>query len=311
MAGGIFLIQNDGSLVEMIEQPYDSERLLQELIAKYPNVLAGDSAKRDVAGKWLLVRREMGVPGEFDGANRWSLDHLFLDQDAVPTLVEVKRGSDTRIRREVVGQMLDYAANGVVHWPVEEYRSHFERQCESDGDDPDLRMREFLAPEADPDEFWQQAKMNLKTGRIRMVFVADSIPTELQRIVELRKGAKIRTARVWDESAFFNGVENEHPALVELHRDLLARLKSIDGLSPRFESKADVPMYTVVHKAAGRNVIWIYGNGGLYVVWGGIRKSLGENCAEAYRQIWRDLAPIDDSKGNPKSGGAMITGGLG
>ena len=29
-----------------------------------------------------------------------------------PTLVEVKRSSDTRIRREVVGQMLDYAANG-------------------------------------------------------------------------------------------------------------------------------------------------------------------------------------------------------
>jgi hypothetical protein len=32
----------------------------------------------------------------------------------VPTLLEVKRSSDTRIRREVVGQMLDYAANGVV-----------------------------------------------------------------------------------------------------------------------------------------------------------------------------------------------------
>jgi hypothetical protein len=34
-----------------------------------------------------------------------------FDQNAVPTLVEVKRSSDTRIRREVVGQMLDYAAN--------------------------------------------------------------------------------------------------------------------------------------------------------------------------------------------------------
>jgi hypothetical protein len=26
-------------------------------------------------------------------AGRWSLDHLFLDQDAIPTLVEVKRGT--------------------------------------------------------------------------------------------------------------------------------------------------------------------------------------------------------------------------
>lgn len=37
------------------------------------------------------------------------MDHLFVDQDAIPTLVEVKRSSDTRIRREVVGQLLEYS----------------------------------------------------------------------------------------------------------------------------------------------------------------------------------------------------------
>lgn len=39
----------------------------------------------------------------------WSLDHLFLDQDGVPTLAEVKSASDTRLRREVVGQMFGRA----------------------------------------------------------------------------------------------------------------------------------------------------------------------------------------------------------
>jgi hypothetical protein len=29
--------------------------------------------------------------------------------------VEVKRSSDTRLRREMVGQMLDYVANGLRH----------------------------------------------------------------------------------------------------------------------------------------------------------------------------------------------------
>jgi hypothetical protein len=33
--------------------------------------------------------------------------------------VEVKCNIDTRIRPEVVGQMLDYVANAVVYWPVE------------------------------------------------------------------------------------------------------------------------------------------------------------------------------------------------
>jgi len=35
---------------------------------------------------------------------RWLLDHVFLDREAVPRLVEVRQSSDTRIQREVVGQ---------------------------------------------------------------------------------------------------------------------------------------------------------------------------------------------------------------
>jgi hypothetical protein len=75
---------------------------------------------------------------------RWSLDHLFLDQDGVPTLVEVKRGTDTRIRREVVGQMLDYAANGVVYWPLETIRASFGNTCAQAKLDPDQALLEFL-----------------------------------------------------------------------------------------------------------------------------------------------------------------------
>lgn len=42
MSGGIYLIQGDGQLVEMTEASYDSEDLLQGLLARYPNLLAGD-----------------------------------------------------------------------------------------------------------------------------------------------------------------------------------------------------------------------------------------------------------------------------
>ena len=35
----------------------------------------------------------------------------------IPTLVEVKRGTETRNRREVVGQILDYAANSFCTGP--------------------------------------------------------------------------------------------------------------------------------------------------------------------------------------------------
>ena len=120
----IFLKHGD-ELVEMVEQPYEAEDVLQQLLADYPNLLAGDQDS-EVRKRWLLVKRELGVAAEEDAPDRFSLDHLFLDEEGVPTLIEVKRSSDTRIRREVVGQMLDYAANGAELWGLEKIRTAFE-----------------------------------------------------------------------------------------------------------------------------------------------------------------------------------------
>jgi hypothetical protein len=249
MNGGIFLIQNSGELVEMTEQPYDTEEVLQLLLAKYPNLLAGDQIDPSKPRRWQLVSREMGVPDEEDGADRWSLDHLFLDQDAVPTLIEVKRSTDTRIRREVVGQMLDYAANAVVYWPVETIRARFEQTCQENGVAADDVLAKFLGPQSEPGEFWQRVKTNLQAGRVRIVFVADEIPAELRRIVEFlnsqmdpaevlavevkqyvgqglktlvprvigltaeaegKKGAGGANKRAWDERSFFADLRDRH-----------------------------------------------------------------------------------------------------
>ncbi|GJM21266.1 MAG: hypothetical protein DHS20C15_11810 [Planctomycetota bacterium] len=182
MSGSIYLLGKDKKLVTMEEQAYDSEALLQELLADYPSLLAGDQINPGAPRKWLLVKRETGIPGEEGGGDRWSVDHLFLDQDAIPTLVEVKRSSDTRIRREVVGQMLDYAANAVVHWPVERLRAMLETELKRTGRDLDEAITELGVE--DLDEFWADVKTNLQAGRVRLVFVADEIPPELARVIE-------------------------------------------------------------------------------------------------------------------------------
>jgi hypothetical protein len=113
------------------------------------------------------------------------VDHLFVDQDAVPTLVEVKRSTDTRIRREVVGQMLDYAANGVRYWPIDDLRLAYSATQESLGNDPEEAIRELCGDLAvTVEEFFGRVANNLRAGRIRMVFVADVVPDELRRITE-------------------------------------------------------------------------------------------------------------------------------
>lgn len=179
---GIFLIQDDGGLVEMQPEPYASEELLQQLLADYPSVMAGSQINPAAPRRWLLVAREAGVPSSEGGGNQWSVDHLFLDQDAIPTIVEVKRSSDTRIRREVVGQMLDKAANGVRYWPIEQLKARFERTCQELGRSPEEEVAKLRA--GDVDGFWQEVEANLLAGRVRLLFVADRIPKELQRIVE-------------------------------------------------------------------------------------------------------------------------------
>jgi hypothetical protein len=186
----IFLIDDNNRIVEMKDRPYDSELLLQELLAKFPSVLAGDQMNGDAPVKWLLVAREVGVPDDEGAADRWSLDHVFIDQSGIPTLVEVKRSSDTRIRREVVGQMLDYAANAVLYWPVETIRQRFEETCRDARKEPAIEVADFIGAATDADvenriaRFWDSVETNLRAGKIRLIFAADAIPPELKRVVE-------------------------------------------------------------------------------------------------------------------------------
>jgi hypothetical protein len=180
---GLFHIDAKGNLASMSVTPYAAESILQELLEKHPDLLAGGQMEPESPRRWLLVKREQGVPDREDSGSRWSVDHVFVDQDAIPTLVEVKRSTDTRIRREVVGQMLDYAANGVRYWPLSELRSAF--QTTHENAETELLVQELCRDTTlSLDTFFERVEDNLRAGRIRMVFVADVIPDELMRITE-------------------------------------------------------------------------------------------------------------------------------
>src|SRR6185295_13175410 len=95
--------------------------------------------------------------------DRWRLDHLYLDQDGIPTFVECKRASDTRIRREVVAQMLDYAANGLKHWSIEQLRQAATETAMRRNSTIDIELQLLLSSESpsDVEGFWQRVQANL------------------------------------------------------------------------------------------------------------------------------------------------------
>lgn len=185
--GRIFLVNpQKKQLMPMAETPYAQEVVLQEYLAAYPDLLAGDQIDPENPRRWLLVKREIGIPGSEEGGNIWSLDHLFLDQDGIPTFVECKRISDTRIRREVVAQMLDYAANGTAYWPVDRLRQAATETAAQNNLSLDEELARLLEDDDEEtiDGFWEKVEQNLRDGIVRLLFVADETPRELRRLVE-------------------------------------------------------------------------------------------------------------------------------
>lgn len=163
---------------------FELEEQLQKIIEMDPTMLPGHLITPDAPRRWVLVRREAGV-GDEPGGSNWQADHLLLDQDGVPTIVEVKRASSKELRRQVVGQILEYAAHMSSAWPVERLRAWFEQECERASVTPETRLREaFAEPELDVDEYWATVGANLKNGKVRLLIVADEIPGRLRAIVE-------------------------------------------------------------------------------------------------------------------------------
>ena len=109
MAERIYVMTSDEEIEPLEETAFTEESKLQKLIAEHPELLDGEQMHPGDPRRWLLISREKGIAESAGKGARWALDHLLVDQDARPTLVEVKRGWSSDIRRSVIGQVLEYA----------------------------------------------------------------------------------------------------------------------------------------------------------------------------------------------------------
>ncbi len=187
MSERIYISSSDGRLQPLEESVFPDEADLQALIAAHPELLDGELIRPGHARRWILVKREKGITPSQGETARWAVDHLLIDQDAVPTLVEVKRGSNPEIRRSIIGQLLEYAAHALETWTAGELRRAFERQSEAHGRYARGEVAALLRTddEADVDAFWEHVAANLAAKRLRLLFVADRIP---DRVVEFLNG---------------------------------------------------------------------------------------------------------------------------
>ena len=186
MAERIYTRSEQGRLIPLEEEPFSTEAELQSLIADYPELLDGEQIRPGDPRRWLLITREKGISETPGSGAQWAVDHLIVDQDAVPTLVEVKRGSNPEIRRTIVGQVLEYAAHAARTWTADELRRTFEESASAQGHNPSEELGRLLQSDGEPDAdgFWVKVATNLSAKRMRLLFVADEIPDPLERVVE-------------------------------------------------------------------------------------------------------------------------------
>jgi len=155
------------------------EGALQTLLQDNPELIPGkqiDPSSEDPP-RFVLLRREMPVAS-------WSLDHLYVDQRGILTLVETKLAQNPEARRDVIGQIIEYAANAAQEWGGGKARqAAVQFQAERGRDFDDLLRREF-GEDLDPDAFWSLVEANLEQGLIRLIIAADELRPEVRLMIE-------------------------------------------------------------------------------------------------------------------------------
>jgi hypothetical protein len=251
----MFVLTPEGKLVPMKSTEFSLELHFQKLIQDYPDLLSGELVDPESPRRWLLVAPEMMIANEENGPGWWSVDHLFLDQDGIPTIVEVKRQSDTRLRREVIAQMLDYAANGLARWKVGDLRGRFEQQCVASQREPEQAFKDALRTDIEYDKFWELVKTNLEAKKIRMLLVADVIPREVKVVIEFLNSQMISAEMLALELKQYtgeNGLRTIVPTL--FGQTEMARGAKSAGEAPAWDEASIFGKILKDHGAAAENV---------------------------------------------------------
>src|SRR6266480_6281188 len=191
----VYSVAPDGKTVPFDQIHCENEESeLQNLLEKNLDLIPGDQVDPDDPRRWLLVKREMTVedPGTAEG--RWSLDFFIVDQDGIPTLVECKRFKDTRARREVIGQMFDYAAKASFCLSRDTLLQYLEERARDRG----IEIEELIA-NLEPvsgaflDSFLELIENNINQGQLRLVFFMEQSSPELRSIIAFLNSQMERT----------------------------------------------------------------------------------------------------------------------
>jgi len=182
---GTPLVQrSDGSILSLKRVPFTRKKFdegwLQELIRAKPELLPVGEIE-SVFSPPISIGRE--VP-----TNAGSIDNLFISPQGYLTIVETKLWRNPEARREVVGQIIDYAKE-VSKWSFDELdkrvQSYNQQYRERDYGLIETLQLEQEQIEADDEAFIiDSISRNIERGRFLLLVVGDGIRESVEDMVD-------------------------------------------------------------------------------------------------------------------------------
>jgi hypothetical protein len=153
---------------------YISEGKLQQLIAESPDVLPLSEIDSEFHGAIHLCREMRTSAG--------LIDHVLVTKRGHLVLVECKLWRNPQARREVVGQIIDYAAC-ISRYTCSDLQRDVNQRLQTTGDTV-FEMVRARYPDVEQIAFNDALSRNLRVGRMMLLIVGDGIREGVETIAE-------------------------------------------------------------------------------------------------------------------------------
>jgi len=187
---GKILRKIEKGLEKLTERHFSTEAEMEKFVMNNLELLLGDEIEPRDPRKWLTIKNQLALYSK-STSSTYSVDLVLVDQDAILTLVEFKKVSNSELLREVVGQVLDYSTNVVMHWTADYLRERYENEVKKISEDSNPQsifctnfcLADNRNVDAKYSEFWSKVETNIQEHRLRLLIVAERLPLNLSQTI--------------------------------------------------------------------------------------------------------------------------------
>ena len=209
-----------------------NEAWLQSVIDAHPSILPIEDIEPGLADV-VSICRELPTPSGF-------IDNLLVTPTGGIVIVETKLWRNPQARREVIGQILDYAKD-LGRWSYDD----LERAIRSARRDRTVRLVDLMRrPDYEPDEvrFIDAVTRNLKLGRFLCIVAGDGIREGVEHLTEfLQQHVGLHFTLSLVELSLWRHPDHDN---ILIQPRIIARTVQIERAVIRLDSGVAVPLAT-------------------------------------------------------------------